>query len=115
MGDAIAGRGDVEVDLFVSARRAAADAADFDEKPDRTWLVHSVVAHLDDVVGSVSPSPQDAELRAGWPFRVSYWRDAADVAISTGFGFAQLVRFNVVTEEVTEGETSKPSFEMAAA
>jgi len=29
-------------------------------------------------------------------------RDAADVAISTAFGAAQLVRFNVITEEVSE-------------
>src|ERR1700682_4881855 len=30
-------------------------------------------------------------------------RDAADVAISTAFGPAQLVRFNVTTEELKEG------------
>ena len=29
-------------------------------------------------------------------------RDAADVAISTAFGSAQLMRFNVITEEVKE-------------
>jgi transglutaminase-like putative cysteine protease len=32
-------------------------------------------------------------------------RDAADVAISTTFGPAQLVRFNVSTEEVRENES----------
>jgi transglutaminase-like putative cysteine protease len=31
-------------------------------------------------------------------------RDAADVAISTSFGPAHLVRFNVVTDEVVESE-----------
>nr|WP_210313581.1 transglutaminase family protein [Rhodopseudomonas rhenobacensis] len=31
-------------------------------------------------------------------------RDAADVAISTSFGFAQLVRFEVITHEVTQDE-----------
>ncbi|MCW5702170.1 MAG: transglutaminase family protein [Bradyrhizobium sp.] len=39
-------------------------------------------------------------------------RDAADVAISTGFGFTQLARFSVITEEVKE-EPQK--LEMAAA
>jgi len=29
-------------------------------------------------------------------------RDAADAAISTGFGFAQLARFAVITEEVED-------------
>jgi transglutaminase-like putative cysteine protease len=44
-------------------------------------------------------------------------RDAADVAISTGFGFAQLARFNVVTEEVAEEvtEEARPKLEMAVA
>ena len=40
-------------------------------------------------------------------------RDAADVAISTGFGAAQLARFSVATEEVEDG--AKLSFGMAAA
>jgi transglutaminase-like putative cysteine protease len=40
-------------------------------------------------------------------------RDAADVAISTGFGDAQLVRFSVVTEEVRDDATL--DFGMAAA
>jgi transglutaminase-like putative cysteine protease len=31
-------------------------------------------------------------------------RDAADVAISTAFGPAQLVRFNVITDELMEAE-----------
>lgn len=39
-------------------------------------------------------------------------RDAADVAISTGFGFTQLTRFSVVTKEVQEPQ---PGFEIAAA
>ena len=39
-------------------------------------------------------------------------RDAADVAISTGFGFAQLARFSVITDEV---EDAQPAFGMAAA
>ena len=39
-------------------------------------------------------------------------RDAADVAISTGFGFTQLVRFSVVTEEVEE---ARSGFDIAAA
>jgi len=40
-------------------------------------------------------------------------RDAADVAISTSFGIAQLARFNVVTEEVAE--VALPAADMAAA
>ena len=40
-------------------------------------------------------------------------RDAADVAISTGFGVAQLARFRVITEEVAE--EALPTFDMAAA
>jgi transglutaminase-like putative cysteine protease len=44
---------------------------------------------------------------------IAQGRDAADVAISTGFGFTQLARFTVVTEEVADGERS--SFDMAAA
>jgi transglutaminase-like putative cysteine protease len=39
-------------------------------------------------------------------------RDAADVAISTGFGFTQLVRFSVITEEVEE---ARSEFDIAAA
>jgi transglutaminase-like putative cysteine protease len=39
-------------------------------------------------------------------------RDAADVAISTGFGFTQLVRFSVITEEVEE---ARSEFGIAAA
>jgi transglutaminase-like putative cysteine protease len=39
-------------------------------------------------------------------------RDAADVAISTGFGFTELVRFSVVTEEVEE---ARSEFDIAAA
>jgi transglutaminase-like putative cysteine protease len=39
-------------------------------------------------------------------------RDAADVAISTGFGFTQLVRFSVTTEEV---EQARSEFDVAAA
>jgi len=39
-------------------------------------------------------------------------RDAADVAISTGFGFTELVRFAVVTEEVEE---ARSEFDIAAA
>ena len=39
-------------------------------------------------------------------------RDAADVAISTGFGFTQLVRFSVITEEV---EKARSEFDIAAA
>jgi hypothetical protein len=31
-------------------------------------------------------------------------RDAADVAISTAFGVAELVRFEVVTEEQTQND-----------
>jgi transglutaminase-like putative cysteine protease len=34
-------------------------------------------------------------------------RDAADVAISTAFGSAQLVRFNVITDEVKENTSFK--------
>jgi transglutaminase-like putative cysteine protease len=44
---------------------------------------------------------------------VARGRDAADVAISTGFGFAQLARFTVITDEVADGE--RPSLDMAAA
>jgi transglutaminase-like putative cysteine protease len=33
-------------------------------------------------------------------------RDAADVAISTGFGLAQLARFSVITEEVQEAQAT---------
>ena len=33
-------------------------------------------------------------------------RDAADVAISTGFGLAQLARFSVITEEVQEAQVT---------
>jgi transglutaminase-like putative cysteine protease len=40
-------------------------------------------------------------------------RDAADVAISTGFGFAQLARFIVLTDEVADEAPS--TFDMAAA
>jgi transglutaminase-like putative cysteine protease len=39
-------------------------------------------------------------------------RDAADVAISTGFGFTELARFSVVTEEVEE---ARSEFDIAAA
>jgi transglutaminase-like putative cysteine protease len=39
-------------------------------------------------------------------------RDAADVAISTGFGFTELARFSVVTEEVVE---ARSEFDIAAA
>jgi transglutaminase-like putative cysteine protease len=39
-------------------------------------------------------------------------RDAADVAISTGFGFTELVRFSVTTEEVEE---ARSEFDIAAA
>jgi len=39
-------------------------------------------------------------------------RDAADVAISTGFGFTELVRFSVITEEVEE---ARSEFDIAAA
>jgi transglutaminase-like putative cysteine protease len=39
-------------------------------------------------------------------------RDAADVAISTGFGFTQLSRFSVITDEVEE---ARQAFGMAAA
>ena len=39
-------------------------------------------------------------------------RDAADVAISTGFGFTQLVRFSVITEKVEE---ARSEFDIAAA
>jgi transglutaminase-like putative cysteine protease len=39
-------------------------------------------------------------------------RDAADVAISTGFGVTQLVRFAVITEEVEE---ARSEFDIAAA
>jgi transglutaminase-like putative cysteine protease len=39
-------------------------------------------------------------------------RDAADVAISTGFGFTDLARFSVVTEEVEE---ARSEFDIAAA
>jgi transglutaminase-like putative cysteine protease len=39
-------------------------------------------------------------------------RDAADVAISTGFGFTELARFSVVTEEVEE---ARSKFDIAAA
>jgi hypothetical protein len=35
-------------------------------------------------------------------------RDAADVAISTAFGSAQLVRFDVITEEITEVAQDTP-------
>jgi transglutaminase-like putative cysteine protease len=44
---------------------------------------------------------------------VARGRDAADVAISTGFGFAQLTRFTVAADEVLDGE--RPSFDTAAA
>jgi transglutaminase-like putative cysteine protease len=44
---------------------------------------------------------------------IAHGRDAADVAISTGFGFAQLAQFTVVTHEVADGEL--PSFDVAAA
>jgi transglutaminase-like putative cysteine protease len=40
-------------------------------------------------------------------------RDAADVAISTAFGSAQLVRFNVITEEIKE-VTQPAQFKQAA-
>jgi transglutaminase-like putative cysteine protease len=40
-------------------------------------------------------------------------RDAADVAISTAFGTAQLVRFNVITEEIKE-VTRDAQFKQAA-
>jgi transglutaminase-like putative cysteine protease len=40
-------------------------------------------------------------------------RDAADVAISTAFGSAQLVRFNVITEEIKEA-TQAAQFKQAA-
>jgi transglutaminase-like putative cysteine protease len=40
-------------------------------------------------------------------------RDAADVAISTAFGAAQLVRFNVITEEIKE-VTRDAQFKQAA-
>jgi hypothetical protein len=39
-------------------------------------------------------------------------RDAADVAISTSFGAAELVRFNVVTDEVVEDVNSGRSHRM---
>jgi transglutaminase-like putative cysteine protease len=42
-------------------------------------------------------------------------RDAADVAISTAFGPAQLSRFSVMTEEVTEQRDERPSSPAAAA
>ena len=38
-------------------------------------------------------------------------RDAADVAISTAFGPAQLARFNVVTEELADKDYSPRNFE----
>ena len=34
-------------------------------------------------------------------------RDAADVAITTSFGIAQLARFIVVTEEVTDASKAR--------
>jgi len=43
---------------------------------------------------------------------IAHGRDAADVAISTGFGFTQLVRFSVITEEVQE---ARSEFDIAAA
>jgi transglutaminase-like putative cysteine protease len=42
-------------------------------------------------------------------------RDAADVAISTAFGPAQLARFNVVTEEVAADQDCVPQLEHATA
>jgi len=38
-------------------------------------------------------------------------RDAADVAISTAFGPAQLARFNVVTEELADKDYNPRDFE----
>lgn len=40
-------------------------------------------------------------------------RDAADVAISTAFGSAQFVRFNVITEEIKHA-TQAAEFKQAA-
>jgi transglutaminase-like putative cysteine protease len=40
-------------------------------------------------------------------------RDAADVAISTAFGPAQLVRFNVITDEYKEAERDPRLMEAA--
>jgi hypothetical protein len=34
-------------------------------------------------------------------------RDAADVAISTAFGPAQLVRFNVITDELKQADAGQ--------
>ena len=42
---------------------------------------------------------------------VARGRDAADVAISTAFGRAQLVRFNVVTEELPDKDYSPRNLE----
>jgi transglutaminase-like putative cysteine protease len=41
--------------------------------------------------------------------------DAADVAISTAFGFAQLLKFSVITEEIDEATIGIQTAEMAAA
>jgi transglutaminase-like putative cysteine protease len=42
-------------------------------------------------------------------------RDAADVAISTAFGPAQLIRFNVVTEEIKQADADRGARHMEAA
>jgi hypothetical protein len=41
-------------------------------------------------------------------------RDAADVAISTAFGPAQLARFTVVTDELTDADCEQLSLKEAA-
>jgi hypothetical protein len=42
-------------------------------------------------------------------------RDAADVAISTAFGPAELVRFNVITEELKQADADQVAQIMQAA
>jgi hypothetical protein len=49
-------RSDVEAHLLVRTRRRAADGADPDVRSDGAWLVHTVAAHLDHVVGRVPPA-----------------------------------------------------------
>jgi len=86
-----------------------------------------VTGYLGDIRISLPPSPMDFsawfEVYLGgkwWTFDARHntprigrvlmavGRDAADVAITTSFGFAQLTRFTVVSDEVTPQSASAP-------
>lgn len=105
---------------------------DFGRRPSAGASARYCTGYLGDIGVPVDPNPMDF---SGWyeVFLDGRWftmdarhnhprigriviakgRDAADVAISTAFGTAQLVRFNVITEEIKE-VTRDAQFKQAA-